>query len=304
MDIFKGENLLDFTERFSTEEKCKEYLANYKWEFGYTCQKCGHTKYQERKDFSRTCNKCSHTESATANTMLHNQKFGLRKAFHIIFEVCNSTKGMSASQIARRYSIARGTAHTFLHKIRSAMKSTESQPMTGKVIVDEFVIGGKESEKPGRSYHSKKKKVVMAVELTEENKVKRIYSRHIDNYSAASLNEIFQKHISKDADVLTDEWKSYAKIAKDEDYKIEQLNSKGYSASSFFEIHTMIHQVKSNIRTIYSWVSKKYVQNYLDEIAFRINRSLTKHTIVNNLLKRLVNGRPQSWQTTMKYVPI
>ena len=82
--------------------------------------------------------------------MLHNQKFGLKKAFYNFFEVCNSTKGISVFQIARRYSIARGTAHTFLHKIRSAMQSTESQPMSGKVVVDEFVIGGRESEKPGR----------------------------------------------------------------------------------------------------------------------------------------------------------
>ena len=184
---------------------------------------------------------------------------------------------MSVSQIARRYSIARGTAHTFLHKIHSAIQSTESQPMRGKVVVDEFVIGGKESEKPGRSYHSKKKKVVMAIELTEENKVKRIYSRYIDDYSANSLKVIFQKHISKEADVLTDEWKSYTKIAKDEKYKIEQLNSKSHS-SSFFEIHTMIHQVKSTIRTIYSWLSKKYIQNYLNEIAFRINRSCLLYT--------------------------
>ena len=107
MDIFKGENLLEFTERFSTEEKCKQYLANYKQELSYSCVKCGHAKYQEQKDFSRTCNKCSHTESASANTMLHNQKFGFKKAIHIIFEVCNSTKGMSVSQIARRYSIAK-----------------------------------------------------------------------------------------------------------------------------------------------------------------------------------------------------
>ena len=98
---------------------------------------------------------------------------------------------------------------------------------------------------------------------------------------------IFQKHISKEADVVIDEWKSHTKITKDEKYKIEQLNSKGHS-SSFFEKHTILHQVKPTIRTIYSWVSKKYVQNYLNEIAFRINRSLTKQTIVNNLLKRLV----------------
>ena len=40
------------------------------------------------------------------------------------------------------------------------MKSSESQPMTGDVIVDEFVFGGRENLKQGRSTDSKKKKIV------------------------------------------------------------------------------------------------------------------------------------------------
>ncbi|NRS89888.1 hypothetical protein HNQ02_002822 [Flavobacterium sp. 7E] len=30
MDLFTGQNFLEFAERFKTDEHCKEYLANYK----------------------------------------------------------------------------------------------------------------------------------------------------------------------------------------------------------------------------------------------------------------------------------
>ena len=56
MELFKGQSLLEFTECFKTDLDCEEYLASIKWEKGYCCRKCGHTKYQVRKDFSRTCN--------------------------------------------------------------------------------------------------------------------------------------------------------------------------------------------------------------------------------------------------------
>ena len=58
-----------------------------------------------------------------------------------------TTKGLSASQVARRYEISRQTAHYFIQKVREAMKSSESQKMDGKVQVDEFTIGGKEEGK-------------------------------------------------------------------------------------------------------------------------------------------------------------
>jgi hypothetical protein len=69
MDIFKGQNLLEFSDRFKTDEYCKEYLASLKSKFSYTCLKCNHTACQVRKDFARQCNICGHIESATANTL-------------------------------------------------------------------------------------------------------------------------------------------------------------------------------------------------------------------------------------------
>jgi hypothetical protein len=61
--------------------------------------------------------------------------------------------------------------------------------------------GGKEAGKPGRSYDSKKKKVVCAVQLTDEGKVRRFYSLKIKDFSSKSLVGIFDKHISAAAKI-------------------------------------------------------------------------------------------------------
>ena len=159
MNIFKGQNLIEFSERFKTDEDCKEYLSILKWEEGYICRKCGHTKSQVRKDFSRTCNICSDTESSTANALFHKVKFGLRKAFFICFEMATTTKSLSASQMPVRFGVQEKTARMFMQKVREAMKSSEDFPMKGIVNVDEYVVGGYEEGKPGRSYYSSKKKL-------------------------------------------------------------------------------------------------------------------------------------------------
>lgn len=286
MKRFKGQNLIEFSGRFDTDEKCIEYLSEIKWEDGYVCRKCKHTKCQIRKNYSRTCNLCNDTESATANTLFHKLKFGLRKSFFICFEMATTSKGLSALQIEVRFGIRENTARMFMQKVRKAMKSSENYPMTGIVHVDEFVVGGYEEGKPGRSYNSKKKKAVCAVELTPEGKVKRFYVFKIEDYSAKSLKRMFDKHIDKQAKVTTDKWKGYNPIAKE--YNITQvLSNKG---ANFIALHTMIHQVKFWIRTTYSWVDEKNIDRYFDEFCFRINRSQNKETIFHKLITRMVEA--------------
>ena len=69
-----------------------------------------------------------------------------------------------------------------MHKVREAMKSSENHPVDCIVHIDEFVVGGKEENKPGRSYSSKKKKAVCAVQLTDDGKVKRFYAMKIEDF--------------------------------------------------------------------------------------------------------------------------
>jgi len=293
MEKFTSENALSFHERFRSDLDCKAYLAELKWKDGFVCLKCNHVKATVRKDHSRCCTRCKHIESPSSGTLFHKVKFGLHKAFLIVFEMSATTKGLSSSQMGRRYGIKRQTAWLFMQKVRNGMKSSGKHSMTGQVMVDEFVVGGKEANKQGRSYDSKKKKVVCAVELTDEGKVKRMYAQRIDDFSARSLKGIFDAHIDPKAKVMTDEWKSYGVLAKQ--YDITQLPSN--NGMNMKQLHNLIHQVKSWVRTTYSWVHKGHMDRYLDEFCFRLNRSIHKDTIFHNLVTRMVQSEPTPYNS-------
>ena len=90
-------------------------------------------------------------------------------------------------------------------------------------------IDGKEKGKMGHSYHTKKKKIVGAVELTE------------DNYSGKELETIFKNHIDTEAKVETDGWKGYSKMKK----KYNIKSTKSLPGIYFNEIHTVIQNLES-----------------------------------------------------------
>ncbi len=188
--------------------------------------------------------------------------------------------------MAARVGTTRHTARLFMHKVREAMKSSENHPMNGKVEVDEFVVGGQEEGKVGRSYNSKKKKAVVSIELSEKNEINRMYIKQIRNFSAKELNNIFDIHIGKNAKITTDLWRGYAPLAKE--YNITQIPSD--KGKNFKILHTMIHQVKSWLRTTYSWVSDSHINRYFDEFCYRLNRCRSKNTIFHNLITRMVKS--------------
>ena len=259
-----------------------------KWEDGFICSKCGHTKGCEKAGHRYHCYACHHVESSTANTLFHKVKFGLHKAFLIVFEMSTSSKGLSSVQMGKRYGIRQSTAWFFMQKVRNAMKSSKKYPLSELVHVDEFTVGGKEEGKQGRSYDSKKKKAVIAVELSERHKIKRVYVKSIEDYSSKSLTPIFEEHISTDAKVITDKWRGYDPLTKL--YNITQKESN--MGRNFKELHIIIQQIKSWIRAIPTHVSKEHVQAYYDEFCFRINRSIFKQSIFHKTIKRMVAEKP------------
>ena len=78
-------NGLNFIKELPNDDKCKEYLAKYKWQDGFVCSKCVGKQGCMKKGFRYHCYSCNHVESATANTLFHKVKFGLQKAFFLSF---------------------------------------------------------------------------------------------------------------------------------------------------------------------------------------------------------------------------
>ena len=125
-----------------------------------------------------------------------------------------------------------------------------------------------------------------AIELDVQRGVKRAYFKSIENYSSEELNKIFVGHISQKASVTTDKWTGYIPLQKN--YNITQIKSNN---SDFFELNTIIHQLKAGLRSVYSWVHKFHIEKYLDEYSYRLNRSIHKQTIFDNLINRIVKHK-------------
>jgi hypothetical protein len=114
-------------ELFTSDEKCYQFLAELKWENGFSCRKCGNTNYcQGKTPYSRRCTRCKAEESAAAGTIFHNCKFSVSKAFYIAYNVCRGNENISSYELARRLSLRQMTCWNFKKKISQALRQIEN----------------------------------------------------------------------------------------------------------------------------------------------------------------------------------
>lgn len=287
---FRGVNSLRFYQHFVSEEACYEYLSGIKWEGGqYVCKKCGNTHYcKGRLPYSRRCTRCKYDESPTAGTMFDKCKFSILLAFHIAFKISTKKKGISSEELSEEYELRQKTCWEFKWKIQQAMQSSGNYPLTGKVHVDEFFVGGAEEGVFGRG--SKNKRLVaVALEILHEG-FGRAYAEVIDDASAKSLRPFFERRISKDAEIITDEWNGYKPLKKDYPNLTQVPSDKG---NNFPQLHIHIMNIKGWLRGIHHHCSKERLQGYLDEYHFRFNRRAFKDTIFDVLIRRMVFYEPK-----------
>ena len=289
MKILKELDRQSFKGRFETKKDCYSYLADIKWADGYSCKRCKSEKYIKGKQpHSRRCSKCGYDESTTAGTLFHKLKFGIDKAFEMLYEITTSKKGANSIWLAEHFGVNQKTAWAFRQKVQSAMKSSEQFPLEDQVHVDEFEIGTPQKGEQGRSKSEKKVRVVIAIEH-RDGKSGRGYAKIIEDYSTASLKPIFDTHIKPDASILADGWSGY-KPLKEEYPNLEQtLSNQG---KNFKMLHIQIRNFKNWIRGVHSYCNKEYLQKYIDEYFFRFNRRNHRASILDKIIERFVVSSP------------
>ena len=284
---FKSLSLFEFQERFSSAEDCLLYLADLKWSDGFSCKKCGHEhSCSGNSAYSRQCTSCRYVESPTAQTLFHQVKFDLLKAFYIVYFISTNKKGITSTELSRKLDLRQKTCWSFKRKVMKAMKSSGNHPITGKAEVDESVFGGQETGVRGRQ-NNNKKLVVVGIEKKKKG-ISRIYARVIEKADAKNLGAFMKDHIAPKADVTTDKWTGYQPLKKDFE-NLTQIYS-GKKGKNFPELHRGIMNLKAWLRGMHHHVND--LQDYLDEYCYRFNRSFMKGNIFDNLLKRMVNTKP------------
>ena len=137
-------NLIELMEKFNSEERCREYIEQLRWPSGVCCTRCGSvsvSRIKKRKQYE--CNDCRYQFSPMAGTVFHDTHLPLAKWFLAVYLMCESKKGMSASQISRTLGIGYKAAWYLCHRIREAMKCDESELLAGIIEADETFVGGR-----------------------------------------------------------------------------------------------------------------------------------------------------------------
>lgn len=292
--------LLEFENRFSTEENCRNYLFKLRWPDGFHCPRCGNENAWPISDVHYQCTSCNYQASVIAGTIFHKTRKPLKIWFRIIWWLAGQKNGASALGLKRILGLERyETAWTWLHKLRRAMTTPGRDCLNGTVEVDEAYIGGKKPGKRGRGAEGKVL-VIIAVEVNNA-KTGRIRLQRITDASAQSLEDAIKKSIQLGSKILTDGWIGYNQVTKI-GYKHEVIRKDSVIG---YNLLPHCHQVVSLLKrwllgTHQGAVRHKYLDYYLDEYSFRFNRRKSNHR--GKLFYRLIQNAVHISPTTRKQI--
>jgi transposase-like protein len=261
-----------FLRLFPDNDTCLDYLRDRYYPAGSSCPKCGKSSRFHRITgrSAYSCQFCGHHVYPTARTIFHKSTVNLQLWFYAIFLMSSTRCGISAKQLEREIGVSNKTALRMFRQIRTLLHE-DVELLGGEVEVDETYVGGKRRGAVGRPLADDKKKTPV---LGMVERGGRVLARVVPDAKAMTLMPIVKQHVLPRSMVYTDEWHSY-KTMTEGGYKHQRIAHK-QKIYVMGTVHTNTIEgffglVKTGIRGVYHSVSKKWLQTYLDEYAFRYN---------------------------------
>lgn len=290
----KFNNLIQATQYFSNPETCVEYLTNLRWSNGITCAHCNHDKVYTLKGATKRykCASCRKQFSATKGTIFENSAIPLQKWFIAIYLLTSHKKGISSMQLAKDMGITQKSAWFMLQRIRFALqtKSFNVPVLENTVECDETYIGGKNknrhaSKKIANSQGRSVKDKAPVFGLVERNG--RVVAMKVTDTTKGTIQPLIHKHVSSDANVMTDEWLAYRGLNKSFNHSVvnhgtgEYVNGLAHTNT----IEGFWSLLKRGIVGIYHQVSVKHLDLYVDEFEFRYNtKEMCEYSRFENMI--------------------
>lgn len=295
--MFEGINQIEFSKHFHSNDACYDYLVKHKWGKGFCCIKCSGTSwYKGKTSYHRRCKKCMYDESVTANTVFHDLKMPLLKAFQMMFRVVTKKKGISTVELSTEVGVEQKTAWFFKRKLQIAMRPVVSEVLKNKVEMDETLIGGYDENEPGRSL-ADKQAVMIAVQKLDDDRIGNISLKHIEGFESDTFHQAVDEMVDKGAQITTDDFPSWKALKE----KMPNLKTKkSEKGKGFKELHQQIMLVKIWLRGIHHKCSPAYLQDYLNEYAFRFNNRNRRQRIFQRLVSNLMHLEPQPFTRKKK----
>ena len=285
-------NLLQWQERFGTEEGCIEALKQQRWSSGFQCPKCGHDYghwIASRKVYQ--CGRCRHQASVTAGTLFHSSNVPLVQWFLAIYLMACDKGGLSALRLSKQIGVSWITAHRMLRKMRRAMADRDSiYRLGGLVELDDAFVGGRRSGgKSGRGAEGKTP-ILVAVE-SRDRKAGFIAMETTPSVSAEHIRQFTKRHLLPRQPTRTDGLMALRVLGE-----TQQHEGRVTPAEQVDEwlpwVHIAIGNLKAYLLGTFHGVTGKYLQEYLDEFVYRFNRRFWEPELPLRLLNACMDHTP------------
>ena len=287
-------SLLEWQQRYGTEQACAETLFKYRWPDGFICPKCGDDSawfINTRKVYQ--CSRCRHQVSVTAGTLLHSTNLPLVKWFWAIYFVASDKGGISALRLSKHIGVSWPTARGMLKKIRMAMANRDSlyRLLNEMIEFDDTYVGGKKPGKRGRGAKGKKP-VLVAVEHRGKS-AGFVAMRAVDTVSSKEINAFMKRHLANGQRVRTDALPAMNIIQEGHEHE-KKVTPPEETSKWLPLVHIVIGNMKTFLNGTFHGVTHKYLQEYLDEFCYRFNRRFWESELPFRLLNACMAHAPTS----------
>ena len=297
-------NIIKFLEQFPDETSCRAKFKEFRDQEGVVCRKCGHTKHYWLKTIEKyQCKKCKTRTSLRSGTVMHASNLPFRYWFIAMHLLTSTKKTFSALELQRQI------GHKFyepiwlmVKKLRTTMGLRDNQYQLDDVVeVDEGFFTTVDTDdqkdkddKTKRGRGSQKKSTVMVLAKTvyeskpkkhqKVSKFRYVKMVVMENLKGSSVDQVISSFVAPESIVKSDDYSSYSNIKNLVDIHVKR-SVKPKEASKYLPwVHTMIANAKRTLLGIHHMVSNKYIQGYLDEFCYKVNRRYYGEKLFDRLL--------------------
>ena len=266
----------DFHKQYPDDDACLGSILQRRYGDAKACPHCGVvgklTRIEGRRGYA--CKEGCHVFPC-AGTVFEHSSTPLTLWFHAMYLMTSTRNGVSAKELQRQLGVTYKCAWRIGHQLRDLMsaraKASNPGQLSGHVEIDETYIGGKiKVRRNGKGEYLKNKSTVLGI-VQRKGDLRGIV---VPNEQRATLLPFVQENIAKGSKVSTDTHRSYRTLKK-LGYKHGMVNHdidewvKGiYSTNT---IEGFWSHLKRGIKSTHASVSRKHLQRYVDEFAFRYN---------------------------------
>jgi transposase-like protein len=299
-------NLINLIESFPDEASCRKKFKEIRDKEGVVCRKCGCKDHYWLSTIEQyQCKACKARTTLRSWTVMQASKLSFRYWFIAMHLLTGTKKTFSALELQRQL------GHKFyepvwymLQKLRITMGLRDVQYSIDKIVeLDEGFFESVDTEKEKEDKDNKKKRgrgsqkqstvIVMASTIHDFNarrkhnkptKFRYVRMLVVNNLENQTVEQKVRENISPDSIVKTDKYSSYSKVKDNVWRHFAQLVKPADACKILPWVHTMISNSKRTLLGAHHMVSKKYIQNYLDEFCYKVNRRYFGEELFERLL--------------------